>query len=152
MANAKNQVAAAEKAAQDDVGKAALAKAQQGEQTAQTQATAAEKMLTRATAKKKVAEAGLVSVKKQVATATTALAAAEKAAADMAIRTAEAAKESGVSPSGREAESGSGWRRPPWPRTQKAEQAPRPRLPRLQSEAAIKRRQGRRPTMPWRSR
>ena len=59
-----------------------VAQAQAAQQTPQNLANAAAQKLGRATAQKKLADAGLANVKKQVAAAVTASAAAEKAAQD----------------------------------------------------------------------
>ncbi len=77
---AASDVATKRKAA--DEAKDALAKAEQAEKALQAPAKAAAGLLARAMAQQKVAEAGLVSIKKQVAAATAALTAAEKAAQD----------------------------------------------------------------------
>ncbi len=71
--------AAAKRKAADDA-KAALAKSQQGEQAAQTQATAAAKKLAETEAQKKAADMALANAKNQVAAATTASEAAEQSA------------------------------------------------------------------------
>jgi len=75
---AADNAAAKRKAA--DAVKAALAKAQQDQRMAQAKATVAAKMLPRAIVQKKVVEAGLASIKKQVAAATTAFAKTDKMA------------------------------------------------------------------------
>lgn len=80
---ARKQQAAADAAAKRkaaNAAKAALAQAQAAQQQSQKQANTAAQKLARATAQKKMADAALVNVKNQIATATTASQAAEQAA------------------------------------------------------------------------